>query len=121
MFVTTAGKGKVAAILIVVSFLGARGVFAYLRSPSYYKSHVLTINGVCFIISGLVGFAYAYFLHKNPPKDDRVRLRDPKTGEFRPIEPISHDIAGIPIELIGPLLVIFGVGMWVWEYFHPKV
>ena len=120
MFVTTAGKGKVAAMLIVLSFLAARGVFAYLKPPSYYKAHVLSINGICFIVAGLVCFGYAYYLHKNPPKDDRVRLRDPKTGEFRPLEPISHDISGIPLELLGPLIVTFGIGVWAWEFFRGR-
>jgi hypothetical protein len=120
MFFTT-GKGRVAAILIAISFLAARGVFAFLHASSYYyATHVLTINGICAIVSGVVCLAYAYYLHKNPPEDDRVRLRDPKTGEFRPLEPISHDISGIPIELIGPLLIIVGIGTWLWEYFHPK-
>lgn len=121
-FITFSGRGNIALLLILLGYGATRGVFSYFSLPSYYEWHVLTVNGVSTIVSGLVCLAYAYYLHKNPPKVDSIKLRDPKTGEFRSIAPpMNHSILSMPIELLGPLLAIVGVSMWLWDVFHPKL
>jgi hypothetical protein len=120
MFIITSGKGRATLVLMAPGYLAVRGAFAYLRSSFYYETHVLTINGMGLLLAGLIGFAYACYLYKHPPDGETVKLKDPKTGVFRPVEPISHEISGIPIGMLGTLLMIIGIGMWIWEYLHPK-
>jgi len=120
MFIITSGRGRVALVLMVLGYFAVRGAFAHLRSSFYYETHVLTINGIGLLMAGLIGFAYACYLYKCPPDGGIVRLKDPKTEAYRPIESSSHEISGIPVGLLGPILMIIGIGMWVWEYFHPK-
>ena len=121
MYHSTTSRGRVALIFIIVSFLATRWIFDWRHPSSYYQEvHAFAIHGVCAMVSGTICIAYAWYLHRHPPSDDQVRLRDSKTREFQPLKPIHHDIAGIPIEIIGPVLFLSGIGMCVWEHFHPK-
>ena len=115
----TKGRGRAAFAMMFAVYLIVVEAFNHFKSSFYMETHLFSVNGIALIAAGTVCFGYACLLIARPPKDSRLKLRDPNTGEFRPLEPMSHEVYGVPIELLGPLLILLGGALWAWEWFHP--
>jgi hypothetical protein len=103
--------GFLVAVFVFGAAIACNLAFDHLYGNGYYSTHKWTIG-----VAMLIAAAPSWFVGRAlRGKSDQVVI-DKETGKEFVLDRNSHSLFFVPMHFWGPILVVIGVGLCVWEF-----